>query len=206
MNQKSHWNIAYDKTDTTKLGWYEENCTPSLDLIKKCTLEKSDSILNVGAGATLLIDELIALDYKNLIANDISENALEKIKTRLGANTDKVKFIIDDLTNSVTLQHLEPVDLWHDRAVLHFFNTKNEQDAYFKLLNKLVKPKGHAIIATFNLNGALKCSGLPVHRYDEKMIAKRIGKDFDLIESFNYTFHNPSGDTRAYVYTLFKRK
>lgn len=203
---QSHWNTAYDRTETEKLGWYEESCAPSLDLIKQCNLEKNATIINVGAGATLLIDELIELDYHNLIATDISENALNKIKTRLGVNTDKVKFIVDDLTNSETLQDIEPVDLWHDRAVLHFFNTKDEQNAYFKLLHKLVKPKGYAIIATFNLDGALKCSGLPVYRYDEKMIAKKIGEDFELIQNFDYTFHNPSGDTRAYIYTLFRRK
>lgn len=206
MNLQSHWNNAYSKTETKKLGWYEENCTPSLGLIKQCNLEKSDRILSIGAGSTLLIDELIALGYNNLIANDISENALDKIKIRLETNIGKVKFIVDDLTNPDFLNQLAPVDLWHDRAVLHFFNTKDEQNAYFDLLNKLVKPKGYAIIATFNLDGALKCSGLPVHRYDEKMIAKKLGNSFKLIESFNHIYTMPSGDTRAYIYTLFRRK
>ena len=160
MNLQSHWNKAYATTETEKLGWYEESCTPSLDLIKACNLQQSAAILNVGAGASLLIDELIELEYSNLIASDISANALQNLKNRIGLNADKVNFIIDDLTNATTLNKLQPVDLWHDRAVLHFFNTTEEQNTYFNLLHKLVKPNGYAIIATFNLDGALKCSGL----------------------------------------------
>jgi len=206
MNLQSHWNTTYTTTKTKKLGWYEETCKPSLDLISTCNLNKNSSILNVGAGTTMLIDQLIALGYNNLIANDISGNALDKIKTRLGTDNDKVKYIVDDLTNPKILNQLEPVDLWHDRAVLHFFNTQKKQDTYFYLLNRLIKPKGFAIIATFNLDGALKCSGLTVHRYDEKMIAEKLGNNFELIESFNHIYTMPSSDTRAYIYTLFKKK
>lgn len=203
---KHHWNKAYDRTETNKLGWFEETCEPSMELITKCNLKKNSTLLNVGAGATYLIDELIELGFDNLIANDISESALEKIKNRLKDKVENIKFVVDDLTNSTILKNHKQVDLWHDRAVLHFFNKKEDQDAYFDLLNKIVKSKGYAIIATFNLNGALKCSGLPVYRYDEKMIIERIGKRFELIESFNHTFYNPAGDTREYVYTLFRKK
>jgi len=206
LNLKSHWNNAYNKTDTDKLGWYENNCKPSIDLIKQCNLPKNASILNVGAGATLLIDELIALGFSNLIASDISESALEKLKKRLSENSNKVKFIVDDLNNSTVLNNLEPIDLWHDRAVLHFFNESKEQDTYFKLLKKLIKPKGYAIIAVFNLDGAMKCCGLPVHRYDKSMLEEKMGDDFLLVSNFNHTFTNPSGATREYVYTLFQKK
>ena len=203
---KDHWNKAYKLKDIEELGWYEASAKPSLDLINKCNLDKNASILNVGSGATILVDELIAMGFDNVIATDISENALDKLKTRLNDKTGKTRFIVDDLTNPVKLNHLEPVDLWHDRAVLHFFNKKEDQDAYFDLLKKLVKQKGYVIIATFNLNGALKCSGLPVHRYDENMLKEKLGSDFMLIEQFDFTFTMPSGDTREYIYTLFNRK
>ncbi|MCF6222370.1 MAG: class I SAM-dependent methyltransferase [Flavobacteriaceae bacterium] len=205
LDLKSHWNNAYDKTKTKNLGWFEETCAPSIDLINSCHLNKKSCILNVGAGTTLLIDELIALQYTNLIANDISNIALDKIKKRLGSNKKHVKFIIDNLLKPSSLNLINPVDLWHDRAVLHFFTDKEDQKAYFNLLKTKVKLGGYVIIATFNLEGAIQCSGLPVQRYNKAMISKRLGKNFNLIKCFDYTFYNPSGDSREYIYTLFKR-
>jgi SAM-dependent methyltransferase len=205
-NLRSHWNKTYEKTEVEKLGWYEDIPEQSLQLIEKCNLDKKARILNAGSGASTLIDTLLQLGYNNIIANDISENALNKLKTRLGeAGSSKVEFIVDDLLNPSNLSRIEKVDLWHDRAVLHFFTDIADQNAYFNLLNNLVKPKGFAIIATFNLNGATKCSGLDVYRYDKAMIAEKIGNSFKLIDSFDYTYTMPSGNTREYVYTLFQR-
>lgn len=204
-NYKSHWNKAFDRTDVNNLGWYEENPKPSLDLIKKCNLPIDSSILNVGAGATTLVDELINQGYKNIIANDLSSSALNKLKERLGSNSNKVNWIEDDLTKPNELNSLKDIDLWHDRAVLHFFYDKKDQDTYFNLINKVVKKNGYVIIAAFHLNGAPKCCGLPVHRYDEIMLKERIGSDFELAESFEYTYLNPMGDPRKYIYTLFNR-
>lgn len=203
---QSHWDDVYHKSEICELGWYEASPEPSLQLIKDCKLAKDAVLLNVGAGATTLIDELLELGYHNIIVNDISATALEKLKQRLGADAEKVSWVIDDLTHPAELNHLEPVDLWHDRAVLHFFTEKKEQETYFNLLKKSVKSGGFVILATFNLDGAPKCSGLPVHRYDEQMLAVMLGSDFELIKAFDYTYTMPSGEKREYVYTLFKRK
>ena len=204
-NLKSLWEKTFER-DTKKLGWYEENPEQSLQLIEKCNLNKDASILNVGAGASTLIDELIKKGYENIIANDLSFNALEKLKERLGKDSSKVKWIVDDLTKPTELNHVGEIDLWHDRAVLHFFNEPEEQNCYFDLLKRIVKINGFVIIASFNLNGATKCNGLYVFRYNKEMIQKRLGNNFDLIESFDYIYMNPFGDTRDYVYTLFQRK
>jgi SAM-dependent methyltransferase len=201
----SHWDKTYTR-EIQKLGWYEETSDTSLKLIEKCKLNKEASILNVGAGASTLIDELVKLDYKNIITNDLSSNALEKLKERLGNDSRKVKWIVDDLTQPTELNHLGEIDLWHDRAVLHFFNEPEEQNCYFDLVKKLVKKNGFVIIASLNLDGAEKCSGLYVFRYNKEMIQKRLGSDFELIEAFDHTCTMPSGDTREYVYTLFQRK
>ena len=117
-----------------------------------------------------------------------------------------VRWIVDDLTDPDELLTLEQIDLWHDRAGLHFFQDNGSQDKYFNLLRKLVSPGGYVIIAAFNLNGALKCSGLPVFRYDAAMLQEKLGKEFQLKEAFDFTYTQPSGDTREYVYTLFQRK
>ncbi len=205
IDLKSYWDKAYKNSVTNKLGWHEDFPEPSLQLIDKCALKSHARILNVGVGATTLIDELINKDYKEIIGSDISANAMEELKRRLGADSGQVEWIVDDLLSPEKLDKLEPVDLWHDRAVLHFFNEADEQDAYFSLLKKLVKQNGFVIIAAFNLRGAETCSGLPVFRYNEKMLLEKLDGDFSLLEYFDFTYTMPSGDKREYVYTLFKR-
>ena len=203
---KEHWERVYEKKPVEEMGWYESSPEPSLSLIEHCKLEKNAAILNVGAGATTLVDQLLELGYNHIIANDISKAALEELQLRLGPEiSEQVHWIVDDLTDPGELYELGQIDLWHDRAVLHFFHERSSQDAYFALLQKLVRPGGYVIIAAFNLNGAPTCSGLPVFRYDARMLQEKLGDDFKLLEAFDHTYTQPSGDTRAYVYTLFRR-
>jgi hypothetical protein len=205
-NLKSHWDHVYNKTKTEELGWYEEIPDPSVRLIKLCELNNDARILNAGSGESILIDVLIKMGFDNIIANDLSSVALNKLKTRLNSDSNKIQYIVDDLTDSVYLKNIQPVDLWHDRAALHFFNKKEEINAYFKLLKELVKSKGYVIIAAFNLEGAKKCSGLNVNCYNEAMLSENLGTDFKLIECFDHRYTMPSGDTRSYIYTLYRRR
>lgn len=194
------------KKSVDKLGWYESNPEPSLKLIERCKIGKNAAILNVEAGATTLLDELLELGCQNIIANDISSSALEELQLRLRPEWSTiVRWIVDDLTDPGELLSLEQIDLWHDRAVLHFFQDDASQNAYFNLLRKLVSQGGYVIIAAFNLNGAPMCSGLPVFRYDAAMLQEKLGEEFHLKEAFDYTYTQPSGDTREYVYTLYER-
>ena len=120
---KEHWERIYQKTAFDRLGWYEARSEPSLQLIEKCNLPKDATILNVGTGATTLVDDLLNLGFSNLIANDISSQALEELQLRLGPEGSKmVHWLVDDLIRPNELKALKQVDLWHDRAVLHFFN------------------------------------------------------------------------------------
>lgn len=203
---RSHWDQVYNKAEVHQLGWYEKYPEPSLQLIRECNVDKNASLLHVGAGATTLVDELLSIGFQNLLVNDISAQALEKLKHRLGEKRESIQWILDDLTRPTQLNNLDPVDVWHDRAVLHFFIEQEEQDTYFNLLKKLVKPGGFVILATFNLNGATKCSGLPVHRYDQHMLAEKLGSEFELLKAFDYIYTMPAGDTREYIYTLFRRE
>jgi len=206
-NFEDHWNKAYQKTPTTNLGWHEENPVASLQLIEACNLQKNALIFNAGAGATTLIEKLLDKGFLRIIVNDISLEALNKLKTNLAKYSNfTVQYIVDDLTKPTKLTNLKEIDLWHDRAVLHFFTTQKQQNTYFNLVKKVVKIGGFVILAQFNLSGAKKCSGLKVFNYNEKMLQERLGIDFELLKSFNYTYTQPSGNTREYVYTLFKRK
>jgi len=202
----THWNRIYSRSNTESLGWYEETPEPSLRLIEKCNLGPSSRVLNVGAGVSTLIEILLQKQLGHIIVNDISCEAINILQNKLVKNSNRIQWIADDLTNPNELKTIEPVDLWHDRAVLHFFVKNEDQRAYFNLLKATVKPGGYAIIAVFNLNGAEKCSGLPLYRYSVEMLEERMSPDFTLIESFNYTFTNPANDERPYVYALFKKK
>ena len=204
INDKKHWETVYTKYDYTELGWFEENPQPSLDLIKLCNLNTDAVLLNVGAGATTLVDKLIDLNYTNILATDISENALNVLTDRISSNKN-VKTIADDLTSPTVLNEIDKVHLWHDRAVLHFFIAQKDQDTYFELLKSKVKTSGYVILAMFNFDGATKCSGLPIKQYDAELFSEKLGTDFELQKAFNHRYIMPSGDSREYVYTLFKK-
>jgi len=200
-----YWCAMYTDVDITKLGWYEEESGPSLELIKRSQLTKGALQFHVGAGSTTLIDSLLEEGYHHLIVNDISSCALNKIKNRIGSLQRKVQWIVDDLVNPTELLKLPKVDLWNDRAVLHFFTEEKDQETYFKLLNAKVKKNGFVILSVFNLEGATKCSGLDVKRYDAAMLQEKLGGAYRLLENFNHVYTMPNGEDRPYVYTLFQR-
>lgn len=206
-NYKSHWNDKYKSTQDQELGWYEDAPETTMQLVAKCKLAKDASILNVGAGTTTLIDFLLKKGYTNILANDLSQIALEKLQKRIQkAYNYNLKCIIDDLTNPTEINGLKNIDLWIDRAVLHFFLKSEEQLAYFDLIRQVVSKNGYVLIAVFSLEGAPKCCNLDLYRYNAKMLQDKLGEEFKLIEAFNYTFINPRGGERPYIYTLFKRQ
>ena len=207
INYKNHWNKIYSKSEVNKLGWYEESPTPSLELIKKCKLNKDAVILDVGSGTTTLIEKLIMDGYNNIVATDISEVALIKAQGNLNAEeAESVKWVVDDITNPKYLVEIETVDLWHDRTVLHFLTEEDQRNGYLSTLKRLVKVGGYVIIAVFSLEGAKKCSGLDVENYDHMMISQLVGNEFELQEHFHHLYTHPSGSEKQYVYTLFNRK
>ena len=206
LNLKEHWNAAYNQEDK-QLGWFEENPKQTLQLIKKCHLKEDATILNVGAGTTTLIDVLLKDGFTNIIANDLSNVALERLKNRIKKlYNHNLNCIADDLTNPKKLNQLQNIDLWIDRAVLHFFLTEEEQNTYFNLIQNVVAKKGYVIIAVFSLEGAKKCSGLNLQRYNVQVLQTKLGDNFRLIDSFNYTFINPFGGERPYIYSLFQKQ
>ena len=205
-SMKEHWDEIYEALDADELTWYEEIPEASIKLLSKCHINKDESILDVGAGASTFIDYLINQGFSNIIATDISEIALNKIKERLGKEkASLVRWIVDDITQPAHIQNLRDIAVWHDRAVLHFLLEENQQQMYLSTLKKVVKKGGYVIIAAFSLKGAKKCSGLEVKNYDQNMLAEFLGKDFSFLDSFDYTHYMPSGQPRPYVYTLFQR-
>jgi len=204
-NYEKHWNNVYVKSEITKLGWYQGEASPSLKIIKELEINDEESVLVVGAGLTTLAEDLIALGYHNLIFSDISESSMKKLEERLKPHDLDFSYFVDDLANPLELNKLNNIGLWHDRAVLHFLNKEPQKEEYVKLMHKVIKGGGYAIIAAFALDGAPKCSGLDVHRYSRNMLDDLVGDEFELVDSFDYTYIQPSGNERPYVYTVFKR-
>ncbi len=207
LDYKEHWNKVYSKSEISTLGWHEESPKPSFDMIQKCDLKKDAFILDVGSGATTLVEKLLRECYNNVVATDISKVALTIAQKNLKKEEAKlVKWIVDDITDPKYLTEIGNIDLWHDRTVLHFLTEEKQREGYLKTLNQLIKIGGYVIIAVFSLEGAKKCSGLDVVNYDHKMIAQFLGSEFELIEHFPYLYIQPSGGERPYTYTLFRRK
>ncbi|MCH2192675.1 methyltransferase domain-containing protein [Kordia sp.] len=203
---KSHWDTVYESKENEELGWFEEHPKTTLDLIAKIAIPKNAKVLNVGAGTTTLVDALLEKGYTNIIASDISDVAMQKLKQRIAETYNyELECIVDDLTNSSKLNTLSNVDLWIDRAVLHFFLDPEEQKAYFDLIKKIISPKGYVLIAVFSLDGADKCSGLPLFKYNSEILANHLGSDFTLVESFDHVYTNPFGGKRPYIFTLFQK-
>lgn len=207
IDYSKHWEEVYQTKEDEQLGWFEDFPETTLQLIEKCHLKPDATILNVGAGTTRLIDALIERGFTNIIANDLSKAALQKLEQRILKKYDfKLNCITDDLTKPQALLKLQNIDLWIDRAVLHFFLLEEEQKAYFNVIKKTVRKGGYVLIAVFSLEGAEKCSGLYLQRYNAEMIQALLGSEFKLVEVFDHIYINPSGSERPYIYTLFKRQ
>ena len=173
-----------------------------MEFINNSKIAKDARILDVGSGATTLLDDLLKEGYSNIVAMDISASALAVSKQRLA---DLIAWEVADITHPLEIEE-NSVDLWHDRAVLHFFTSKIEKEGYLDNLKMVVKRGGFVIIETFSPEGASQCSGLDLEQYDEEMLEQFLGLEFELIQFKRHVHSTPSGGERPYVSTLFKRR
>ena len=178
--QKDHWENIYSTKGMTEVSWYQKVPETSLELIKRVAKKKDASIIDIGGRDGFLVDELIQLGYNNITVLDISENAINKAKQRLGDIAKNVKWIISDI---IEFNPTEKYDVWHDRAVFHFLIEDSDIEKYKSLVN--VKSNGYFILATFADNGPDKCSGLFVNKYSEKEQAVKFNDYFTSLDSFN---------------------
>jgi hypothetical protein len=198
-----HWNNIFANTDDNLLGWYENNPSSILELLDP-NFDWKDSIAFLpGIGTSDIFEELLSKNIK-LILNDISQNALEKTRYKLGDRINKVILYHGDIAK-ILPPTIPKVDLWIDRAVLHFLTEENDIEGYFQNLRSIVKRGGFALFAQFSLEGAAKCAGLNIHRYSAKNLSGRLGDDFQVVNQFDHTYINPYGDPRPYIYVLYKR-
>jgi len=204
MSRKSHWEQVYSSKPVDELGWYKPRLQTSLTWISELDLPVDAPIIDVGGGASTLVDDLLEAGYRQITVLDISEEALSLSKDRLGENAALVTWLNDDITSIDLPEHCYA--LWHDRAVFHFLTEPEDQEKYRKNLLKSLKPGGHVIMGAFALEAPPKCSGLPVRRYTGKQLERTLGHEFELGRHQKEMHTTPGGVEQMYIYCHFRRK
>lgn len=198
--RQAHWQQVYQTKGETDVSWFEESATISLDLIHATGLDNQASVIDIGGGASRLVDALIDEGYSRLAVLDLSERSLALSRARLGSRGSSVDWIVADIT---TWRPGRTYDIWHDRAAFHFLTDKDDRGAYVDCLRTAVRPGGHVIIGTFAPDGPERCSGLPVFRCDAAMLSELLGPRFVLAESRRHDHHTPGGAVQRFQYSRF---
>lgn len=202
MDEKAHWEKVYQTKSPDAVSWYRPHLERSLELIRKAAAGFDAAILDVGAGAATLVDDLLNEGYRNVSVLDISETAIGVSKERLGERAALVNWICANICE-VELPE-KCFDVWHDRAVFHFLTSEEQRLAYVRNVARSVKSGGRVMVATFGPEGPEKCSGLSVMRYDADSLHGQFGARFELVESVTELHETPFGTTQQFLYCLCK--
>ncbi|HMD48909.1 MAG TPA: class I SAM-dependent methyltransferase [Bryobacteraceae bacterium] len=198
MNVAAHWDNVFRTKSAGQMSWHRPHLDLSLDLIQRCAPRRSASIIDVGAGESTLVDDLLALGYQRLTLLDVSHAAIEETKARLGGSANRVRWLVGDVTE-ISLPS-QPFHLWHDRAVFHFLVDPLQRRKYVQAVLNAVQPGGHVIVSTFGPRGPQKCSGLDVMRYDAETLHGEFGRQFTIEESTLEIHQTPWGADQQFVY------
>jgi SAM-dependent methyltransferase len=204
MDPKTHWETVYKTKDVRGVSWFQSEARRSLDLITRICPDKSAPIIDVGGGASVLVDDLLAAGYRDLTVLDVSEGALDISRNRLGADSARVSWLCADVLQSPLGEGAYAV--WHDRAVFHFFNDAADRQKYVDQVRHAVRPGGHVLVATFADDGPQSCSGLPVTRYSAPGLHSEFGDDFELIGCEHEDHQTPGGGRQSFLYCLCRRQ
>ena len=185
------------------MSWHQDQPEPSLTLVTAAAPSPESAIIDIGGGSSHLVDHLVQRGYRKVAVLDLSSAALARAQARLGAQAAAVDWIAADIT---TWTPAGRYDLWHDRATFHFMVTEADRSAYLARLRQALVPGGCAIIATFDLDGPEKCSGLPVMRYDAESLAGTLGPEFTLVRSERHLHRTPWGAVQAFQFSVFRRR
>ena len=198
---KEHWESIYQTKKPNEVSWYQDKPNTSLKLIAEVGLGKNASIIDIGAGDSKLVDNLLDIGFRNITVLDISSTALEKAKKRLGNRADAVKWVVSDLREFETSDRY---DIWHDRAVLHFLTAEEDINKYVEVIRRFLKPNGYLILSTFSENGPKRCSGLDIKQYSEDSV-KELFSNFEHVKSFEEEHLTPLGASQIFIYSIFRK-
>jgi SAM-dependent methyltransferase len=200
--RQAHWDNVYRTKREDEVSWFQASPTISLDLVHSTGIGRDASIIDIGGGASRLVDALLEEGFANLSVLDLSDQSMAKARARLGARAAGVTWIAADVT---TWQPTGTYDLWHDRAAFHFLTAPDDRAAYADRVLRAVRPSGHVIIGTFAPDGPERCSGLPVARHDAESIRAVLGPAFELIETRRHDHQTPMGGSQKFQFSRFRR-
>lgn len=200
---KEHWEKVFSTKLENEVSWFQKNPLTSLEFISKFKLSKDAKIIDIGGGNSYFIDALLELGFTNLTLLDISANAIERVKTRLGEKAKNITFIVLDVLD---FKSIEKYDFWHDRASFHFLTNQNQIEKYVEIISKSSAKDSHMVIGTFSEYGPKKCSGLDITQYNETKMNAVFNTNFELIDSFNIDHQTPFDTIQNFIFCCFKRK
>jgi SAM-dependent methyltransferase len=203
MSRQNHWENVYASKAETQVSWFQETPAPSLELVELVGAVRNSAIIDIGGGASRLVDSLVSRGYEDVTVLDVSAAALASARSRMGDKADRVSWIAADVT---AWEPSRSYDVWHDRAAFHFLTDPNDQTAYVARLRRALRPGGHAIIGTFALDGPERCSGLIVSRYDASRLAATLRGGFELIDARRHDHITPWGATQQFQFSTFRRE
>ena len=201
---KTHWEHIYEKKGPTQVSWYQEHAQSSLQYIRNTGIQKTDHIIDVGGGASTLVDDLIADGFQRISVLDVSGTALRLAQQRLGARATYVNWMEADILEANLPE--QAYDVWHDRAVFHFLREPGERAQYLRVLGTALAPGGHVVLATFGPEGPPRCSGLEVQRYSAAELSELLGSSFELVRQDLEDHVTPRGGRQQFLYGLWKRR
>lgn len=202
-DRKTHWEDIYKNKSPLEVSWYVTEPTLSLQLIRNTQVALDEPIIDVGGGASVLVDHLCEEGYSNVAVLDISANALAWAKNRLGDRACDIEWHEDDVTR---FKPPHQFAVWHDRAVFHFLREESDRRSYVDVLKRALEPDGNVIIAAFAIGGPTQCSGLDIVQYNAAKLQAELGEDFELIEEQSELHMTPANKEQKFAYFRFVRK
>lgn len=200
MDPKSHWEGIYRTKLPTQVSWYQAHARRSLDLIRRVRPPPDGAVIDVGGGASTLIDDLLDAGYHDLTVLDLSAAALAAARDRLGTRATAVRWVEADVLNASLPQ--AGYSIWHDRAAFHFLTAPADRARYVAQVRQAVRPGGFVLVATFADDGPTRCSGLEVKRYSPEELHAEFGAPFRLMASEREEHITPGGAVQLFTYCL----
>jgi SAM-dependent methyltransferase len=195
---RAHWEGVYERKPPQEVSWYRAHLEMSLRFIERAGLAPTAPVIDVGGGASTLVDDLLGRGYDHVTVLDLSARAIEAAKARLGERAAAVHWLVGDVTQVELARG--GYDLWHDRAVFHFLRDEADRRRYVAAVERALKPGGHLVVATFGPQGPTRCSGLEVASYDPDQLHAQFGDAFHRLDSATELHATPSGATQQFVY------
>lgn len=200
---KEHWENIYSTKQANEVSWFQNYPKTSMEFVELFHIAKDAAVIDIGGGDSCLVDALIEKGFTDVTVLDISANAIERAKKRLGEKAASVKWIVSDINDFVPVGQY---DFWHDRAAFHFLTTEENINRYVKIATEAIKEKGFLVLGTFSEEGPKKCSGLEIKQYSKNAMSSKFEKSFKRILCKTEDHSTPFNTMQNFLFCSFQRE